>query len=138
MRNFLKKAIKRIPRLDVNQTIKLVTVLSDEYELLEIVLDSMTNGVIVADKSDNLLFLNKAARRMLNLYTLNENVERKVWEVVKDPSINNFLCKYLAGEDDTKPVSIFVGGHESESRLLEFKIVTLVKSRYILGNVLKI
>ena len=138
MRNFLKKAIKRIPRLDVNQIIKLVSVLSDEYELLEIVLDSMTTGVIVADKSDNLLFLNKAARRMLNLYTLNENVERKVWEVVKDPSINNFLCKYLAGEDDSKPVSIFVGANESESRLLEFRIVPLVKTSSIIGNVVTI
>ncbi len=138
MRNFIKKAVKRIPKLDTNQIITLVNTLSDEYELLEVVLDSMTDGVIVADKSDNLLFLNKSAKRMLRLHSFNENVERKVWEVIREQSINDFLCRYLAGDEESKPVSIFVDSTDRESRLLEFRIVPLVKSDSIIGNVVTI
>ncbi len=136
MKNFIKKAIKRIPKLDCNQITDLVNIILDEYELLEIVLDSMTDGVMVADKSDNLLFLNKSARRMMRLTNLNENVERKIWKVIKDPQINDFLHKYFAEEQESKTVSIFVDYSEMEIKLLEFTIMPLVKNSSIIGNVI--
>ena len=138
MRNFIKKAVKQIPKLDTNQVVSLVTQLSEEYELLEIVMDSMTDGVIVADKSDNLLLLNKAAKIMLKLYTAPENVEKKVWEVIKDPAIKDYLKKHLAGDDETKPVSIFVDSTGNEAKMLEFRVAPLVKNEVIIGNVITI
>ncbi len=138
MRNFIKKAVKQIPKLDTNQVVSLVTQLSEEYELLEIVMDSMTDGVIVADKSDNLLLLNKAANIMLKLYTAPENVEKKVWEVIKDPAIKDYLKKHLAGDDETKPVSIFVDSTGNEAKMLEFRVAPLVKNEVIIGNVITI
>ena len=136
MKNFIKKAVKRLPKLDCNQIADLINFIVDEYELLEIVLDSMTDGVMVADKNDNLLFINRSAKRMMRLAKLNENVEHKIWKVIKDPHINDFLSKYFAGEGESKSVSIFVDYTDTEMKLLEVTIIPLEKSNSTIGNVI--
>lgn len=147
MRNFLKKAVKQIPKLDDAQVSKIVNLLSNEYELMEIVLDSISDGIIVADKENNILFLNKAARTMLRLYNLNDNVEHKILDVVKDLSIKNFLETYLSEKDpkikdtnrgDKKPIITFVDTSARETKILEFKIIPLIKNSATIGNVVKI
>ena len=136
MKNFIKKAVKQLPKLDCSQTTDLVNNIINEYELLEIVLDSMTDGIMVSDESDNLIFFNKSAKRMMHLANLNENVEHKIWKVIKDPNINDFLRKYFAGEEESKTVSVFGDYSETEIKLLEFTITPLIKSNSIIGNVI--
>ncbi|MCL2295010.1 MAG: ATP-binding protein [Spirochaetes bacterium] len=151
MKNFIKKAVKRLPKLDSNQIADLISLIADEYELLEIVLDSMTEGVMVADKNDNLIFLNTPVKRMMRLANLNENVEQKIWKVIKDPHVNDFLRKYFAGEEENKTASIvvnysdtvFPGGSSFASeasspaiKLLEITIMPLVKNNVTIGNVI--
>jgi len=136
MKNFIKKAVKRLPKLDHNQINDLINLIVDEYELLEIVLDSMTDGIMVADKNDNLMFFNKAAKKMMRLASLNESVEHKIWKVIKDPQINDFLRKYFAEKEEDKTVSIFLDYLDTEIRLLEFTIMPLIKSELIIGNVI--
>lgn len=147
MRNFLKKAVKQIPKLDDAQVLKIVNLLSNEYELMEIVLDSINDGIIVADKENNILFLNKAAKTMLRLYNLNDNVEHKILDVVKDISIKNFLKTYLSeknlklkdtNEKDKKSKITFVDRSAEETKILEFKIIPLIKNNTTIGNVVKI
>jgi len=137
MKNFIKKAVKRLPKLDSNQIADLINLIADEYELLEIVLDSMSDGIMVADKNDNLIFFNISAKIMMRLGNLNESVENKIWKVVKDPRINDFLRKYFAGEEESK-TSIFVDYSDTEVKLFEFTITPLVKNNLTIGNVIVI
>ena len=136
MKKFIKKAVKRLPKLDCNQIADLINLIVDEYELLEIVLDSMTDGVMVADKNDNLILFNRSAKIMMRLGNLNENVEHKIWKVIKDPQINDFLRKYFAGEGESKSVSIFVDYTDTEMKLLEITIIPLEKNNSTIGNVI--
>ncbi|MCL2792405.1 MAG: ATP-binding protein [Spirochaetaceae bacterium] len=135
MKNFIKKAVKRLPKLDCNQIADLINLIIDEYELLEIVLDSMADGVMVADKNNNLILFNTSAKIMMRLVNLNESVEHKIWKVVKDPRISDFLCKYFAGKEESK-TSIFVDYSDSEVKLFEFTITPLIKNDSTIGNVI--
>jgi len=136
MKNFIKKAVKRLPKLDCNQIADLINFIGDKYELLEIVLDSMTDGVMVADKNDNLILFNRSAKRMMRLADLNESVGHKIWKVIKDPQINDFLRKYFAGQEESKTVSIFGNYSDMEIKLFEFTVMPLVKNDSIMGNVI--
>ena len=136
MKKFIQKAVNRLPKLDYNQIADLINLISDEYELMEIVLDSMPDGVMVADKNDNLIFLNKSVKRMMRLANLNENVEHKIWKVIRDTHINDFLHKYFSSKQESTTVNIFVDYSDMELRLLEFTIMPLLKYNSKIGNVI--
>ncbi len=99
MRNFIKRAVERISKLDQDQILNLINILTDENELLEIVLDSMTDGVIVADKEENLLSINKSAKRLLRTNYLNENIET-VCGMLFQIENQGYLVESLNSHDD--------------------------------------
>ena len=137
MRNFIKRAVERISKLDQNQILNLITILTDENELLEIVLDSMTDGVIVSDKEENLLFINKAAKRLLRTHYLNENVENSLWDAVPDRKIREILSDSLNSSDD-KTVTNYIDNNTQDSRILEITTAPLVREKCIYGNIIMI
>ncbi len=137
MRNFIKKAVKRISKLDSGQVLKLINLLIDENELLEIVLDSMTDGVVVLDKKDNLLFINKAAKRLLRINYINENIENSFKDVITDRKINEFIKESIEKKDD-KSANTFIDNCDKDSKILEIKITPLMKEKSIYGNIIQI
>ena len=137
MRNFIKRAVKRISKLDQNQILNLINILTDENELLEIVLDSMTDGLIVSDREENLLFINKSAKRLLGTQYLNENVENSLWDAVPDRKIREMLVESLNRHDD-RTVNNYIDTNKKESRILEFTITPLVRDKCIYGNIIMI
>ena len=137
MRNFIKRAVRRISKLDQDQILKLINILTDENELLEIVLDSMTDGVIVSDKDENLLFINKSAKRLLKIFHLNENVENSLWDAVTDRKIREILAESLESHDD-KTVANYFDNRNKDSRILEFTTSPLIKEKCIYGSIIMI
>ena len=137
MRNFIKRAVRRISKLDQDQILNLINILTDENELLEIVLDSMTDGVIVSDKDENLLFINKSAKRLLNIHHLNENIENSLWDAVTDRKIREILSDSLNTHDD-KNVSNYFDTRKEDTRILEFTTSPLIKEKCIYGNIIMI
>ena len=65
MRNFIQRALKKLPKLDKAQIHQLLYDLASENERMEIVLDSLGEGVIVSDVDHNLVLYNKSAERLL-------------------------------------------------------------------------
>ena len=137
MRNFIRRAVDRISKLDQDQVLNLINILTDENELLEIVLDSMTDGVIVSDKEENLLFINKSAKRLLRTQYLNENVENSLWDAVPDRKLREILLESINSNDD-KTVNNFIDNYDNDSKILEFTTSPLVKEKCIYGNIIMI
>ena len=137
MRNFIKRAVERISKLDQNQILNLINILTDENELLEIVLDSMTDGVIVADKEENLLFINKSAKRLLRTNYLNENIENSLWDAVSDRKIRDILVESLNSHDD-KTVNNYIDNNSDQSRILEITTSPLVRDKCIYGSIIMV
>jgi len=137
MRSFIKRAVKRLSKLDSDQILNLINILTDENELLEIVLDSMTAGVIVSDKEENLLFINKSAKRLLRTHQLNENIENSLWDAVPDRKIRDILRESIHS-DDNKSVNTYIDNYDEDSRILELTTTPLFKDKSIYGNIIMI
>ena len=65
MRNFIERAINKIDKMNKTQLSDLLLTLKDELSLKEMVLGSLTQGILVSDHEDRIVFSNKAIDRLL-------------------------------------------------------------------------
>ena len=136
MRKFLQRAISMISKLDEENIKSLILDLATENELLEKVLYSLTDGVVVLDRENEIIFLNKAAERMIP-FQGDELLEQHLWDVTNDIELNTFFYKSLNDSDivKDKEFSIESGG---SVRTLSFTFMPLVKRGAIEGNILHV
>jgi PAS domain S-box-containing protein len=136
MRKFIHRALKKLDKLDKDQVHSLLYDMAAENERLEIVLESMTEGVIVCDTEHNLILYNKSAERLF--YFAGSDVhEKKVWSVIEDEEIAGFLENSLKNQEKVvdKEFSLEIG---SKVRILAISIMPLVKDGSIQGNIIHI
>ncbi|HUZ17902.1 MAG TPA: ATP-binding protein [Spirochaetia bacterium] len=136
MRKFIERALGKLQKLDEEQISALIYQIAKENEQLEMVLDSMTDGVIVLDQSHRITLCNKAAERLLPLTTADVE-ERAVWSVIGDREVAEFLHRSLVNEDKVKDkeYSVEAGGGV---RVLTFSIMPLVQEGEIQGQLLHV
>jgi two-component system, sporulation sensor kinase E len=136
MRKFVHAALKRLSKLDEAQIHTLIYDLASENELLEVVLDSMTDGVMVTDTDHLVTSINKSGERMLPLKT-SEFHEKRAWEVIEDRDLAEFLRMSLVAEEriDEKELSF---GSSGSTRTLSFSLMPMVRDGVIEGNILHI
>lgn len=137
MRKFIQKALEKIDKLDSQQIQKLVSDLAQENERLEVVLESMTDGIMVTDSENRLVLYNKSAERLLPFVTVPEVYERKVWSVIADMEISDFVKSVLEHQETVRDreFSIRMGG---EIRTLSCSVLPLVRNGKIQGNLFHI
>ncbi|MBN2510698.1 MAG: PAS domain S-box protein [Spirochaetales bacterium] len=136
MRKFLQRAISMISKLDEESIKALILDLATENELLEKVLYSLTDGVVVLNREHEIIFLNKAAERMIP-FSEDELLEQHLWDVTRDIELNTFFYKSLNDADIVKDKEFYIeaGGGV---RTLSFTFMPLVKSGAIEGNILHV
>jgi two-component system, sporulation sensor kinase E len=135
MRRFLQRALEKIEKMDRSQIRKLVSDIAGENELLEMVMESMSDGVLVTDRENKVLLVNKSAERMLP-FTSEEIVERSLEEAIGDEEIREFLTENLRGLDRVLDREFTMGN--GYSRILSLSIMPLVRQGWITGNVIHI
>jgi two-component system, sporulation sensor kinase E len=135
MRRFLQRALEKIEKMDRTQVRKLVSDIAGENELLEMVMESMSDGVLVTDREDKILMVNKSAERMLP-FTSDEPIEKSLEEAIGDEEIREFLTENLRGLDRVLDREFTLGN--GYSRILSLSIMPLVRQGWITGNVIHI
>ena len=65
MREFMRRGIQKSPNMNEAQLRTFVKLLANEYSLLDSVMDSLNDGVIVADSENKIIKSNRAAERIL-------------------------------------------------------------------------
>jgi PAS domain S-box-containing protein len=136
MRKFIQRALQKFSKLDKDQIYSLLHDMASENERLEIVLESMTDGVIVCDRDHQLILYNKSAERLLNLAG-SDIYEKYVWTVVDDSEIAEFLHKSLNNQEKIidEEFTLEPGGR---ARILAISIMPLVMDGTIKGNLIHI
>ncbi|HUX49578.1 MAG TPA: PAS domain S-box protein, partial [Spirochaetia bacterium] len=136
MRKFLQRALMKLPKLDKAQIKELLFGLASENERLEVVLDSLGEGVIVSDVEHNLVLFNKSAERLVP-FASNDAVEQKVWEAIQDNEISLFVRQVLENQETVvdEEFTLMVKG---VPRVLNCSIMPLVRAGHIQGNILHI
>ena len=135
MRNFVKRALEKIEKLDINQIRKMFISLAAENEMLETVLNSMTDGVVVIDKQHKILFANKSSRRLLP-FAPQDHSEKILWEVITDKEISRFFCTTLRAHEKITDAQFTLGN--SSARMISCSIMPLVNKGKIQGNLIHI
>jgi PAS domain S-box-containing protein len=136
VRRFIERALNKVPRMTSEQIRSLLDLLAEENERLESVLDSMTDGIIVSDASNNFILANKSAERLLPLLG-GETQDRPVWLFIDDEEISRFLRESLENHDRVSD-SEFTIETKGATRTLALSIMPLVSSGRIRGSLLHV
>ncbi len=136
MRKFFQKALKKIDKLGIDQIRDLLKDLTTENELLEIVLDSMTDGILVTDTNNRLIFHNRRSERLIPFFSGDPD-DSIIWEVIDDRDIAGFVEKSIlnAEKGSEEEFTINIRG---VTKTLWLDIMPVVKDGSIQGNLLHI
>ena len=135
MRKFIQKALEKLSKMDKEQIKDILCRISNENELLEMVLNSMTDGVIVTDRQYHVLLYNKSIARMF-LINLDETSEEKIWEIIDDREIAAFFREKLTNQE--KVIDKEFTLEERINRVISVSIMPLVRDKRVQGNLIHI
>ncbi len=125
MRRFIQRALGKLHKLDEEQIRSLLFDLASENEMLEVVLNSMTDGVLVADPQHKMVFANTTAGRLLPLVRRDSD-EIVLWHCIDDREVSDFLREVL---EEGREVSEeeFTLEKGSTTRTLVFRVSPIYK-----------
>ncbi len=135
MRKFIQKALDKIGKMDAAQIRSLLWALASENDLLAVVLDSMTDGVVVTDRQHRVLLSNKSAERLIP-FSQAELSEKVVWEVITDREIAQFLKEKLLNQEKVIDQEFVLG--DGVTRTLSCSLMPLVRDGRIQGTLVHI
>lgn len=135
MRQFIRRALKKLNKLTVEQIQDLLFSAAAEIDRLETVLDSLTEGILVCDTEHNLIMANKYAERFLSL-NVSEGSE-PIWTQIQDDIVARFFETTLQSRDrvQEREFDVEVNGKQ---RLLSFNVLPLVRDRQVCGSLIYI
>jgi PAS domain S-box-containing protein len=107
---------------------------SKEIDRLETVMDSLIRGVLVCDINHNLILANKAARRFLSIVSY-EQAREKVWAVIPEELVAEFLAQTLLSADNAeeREFDVEVNGL---MRLLGISVMPVVQDYQVSGSLI--
>jgi len=135
MRKFLVKALEKIDKMDQEKIRSLVYAITVDIDRLEMVLESLTDGVVVTGQDHKILLFNKSAERLLP-FTAGELVEKTVWDTLEDREIAAFLKDKLMSQEKVRDWELTLD--EPGGRTLAVSIMPLVQDTVVRGNVVHI
>jgi two-component system, sporulation sensor kinase E len=131
VRKFIQKALERIRKMDQEQITSLVMHIAEENDLLAMVLESMTDGIVVTNREHRIVLFNKSAERLLPLGA-EDIIDRPLWEAVTDRQLSLFFSETLAGQGKVTDREFGLGN--GAARILAISILPLVREGSIQGN----
>lgn len=134
MRKFLERAIDKVNRMNKAQLSSLLLTLKDELTLKEMVMGSLSQGILVSDHEDRIVYSNKAIDRLLPL-RLGDHSDLLAWTIIDNDDLCHFVKENLF-EHNTVRDKIFVLNRVNDSIILSVSILPLASKGRIYGNVL--
>jgi PAS domain S-box-containing protein len=136
MKKFVERALKKFEKLDAQQIRTLIHDLADEHDRIAAVLDSLNDGLMVADNEHNLVLYNKASERLLPVVG-REASETRLWEAVGDEEISRFLERTMVGQESVVDRE-FTFERGNTPRILAISVTPLVRTGEITGTIVHI
>lgn len=125
MRKFIQRALNKLSKLDEEQIRALLFDLASENEMLEMVLNTMTDGVLVSDLNHKISFINQSVRALLPMLR-HDPEEHLLWDAVADEEIAAFLRESVQEGKRVEEEEFTLDGSGS-GRTLMFSVVPIEK-----------
>lgn len=136
MREFIRRALQKTSRMNGEQIQSLLTMITEEYEMLDAVLDSLGTGLLICDAYHVVVQNNKAATRILPM-DYHDYQERPVWACIHDPEISAFVEETIE-KKETITAREFPLNDEHTPKILSLSVMPLVKSKQVRGTIIMI
>jgi PAS domain S-box-containing protein len=135
MRKFIQKALEKLGKMDVGQIRALIVRISEENDLLGMLLESMTDGIIVTDREHKIMLFNKSAERICP-FAMDDVMDRLLWDAVADRELSDFFSTNLRNQEKVSDREFTIDS--APPRLLSVSLLPLVKEGSVQGNVVHI
>lgn len=134
MREFMRKAIKKSQRMNEVQLKNFVKLITDEYSILDAVMDSLSDGVIAVNAENKIVKYNRAAERILES-NLCDSQEENIWEYINEKKIADFISSVIQNErgETTAEFNLL---NEDKSKFIDVSVLPLVKEKKINGTII--
>jgi PAS domain S-box-containing protein len=136
MRDFIKRALKKLNKLTFEQVQDLLVSSAAEIDRLETVLDSLNQGLLVCDTRHHVVMVNKYTERFLAV-SHHEYENEPVWALAKDGKIREFLEAALTNGDRVEERE-FDAEVKGIPRLLSISVLPLVRDRKVSGSLIHV
>jgi signal transduction histidine kinase len=136
MKDFIKRAVKKISKLTREQVEELFTATAAEVDRLETVLESLGQGILVCDPKHSLALANKCAERYLPIAALEPGID-PVWARIRDERIADFLEATLKSGDRVEERE-FNAESKGIQRLVSISVLPLVREHRVTGSLIYI
>lgn len=136
MREFIRRALQKTSRMNGEQMQSLLSLVTEEYETLDSVLDSISTGVLVCDSFHIVTQNNKAAARILPA-EYHDMQDKPVWACVRDPDLSAFLRETIENEETVQGQE-FLLEELTGSRFLSIGVMPLVRNKSVCGTIITI
>jgi PAS domain S-box-containing protein len=136
MRDFIKRALKKLNKLTGEQVQDLLVSTAAEIDRLETVLDSLNEALMVCDASHHLVMMNKYTERFLPS-SHHDHENEPVWALARNENIRQFLETTLVNGDRVEKEE-FNAEIKGIPRLLSVSVLPLVRDRQVSGSLIHI
>jgi two-component system, sporulation sensor kinase E len=135
VKRFVQRALAKLPKLDPASIRSLIEALSQENELSDMVMDSVSWGIVVLDEANRVLLANKASERLVPTEH-GDFAERPFWEAVADREIAEFLKDRLEKTERVFEHDFVLD--KQEARTVSISVLPLVRHGEIHGSLVTI
>jgi PAS domain S-box-containing protein len=133
VRKFIQKALEKLGKMDIGQIRALIERMSEENDLLGMLLESMTDGIVVTDRDHTIKLYNKAADRLIP-FALDDILEKVIWDCVSDRVLADFFVEKLRAQEKVSDREFTLDG----PRIISVSILPLVREGSAQGNVVHV
>ncbi|MCG8569371.1 MAG: PAS domain S-box protein, partial [Spirochaetes bacterium] len=130
--NFFKIIKEKIDKVDIRQLKEITEEVIREYENLDTVFNSMSEGVLVVDNDHNVVFNNKRLSSLLGI--TQPIIGEKLDQVINNPDLLKLILNYLVKEEKIIDVEIKLDNQYSLYSVMT--IQPLVRKGKIIGNII--
>ncbi|MBR5965552.1 MAG: PAS domain S-box protein [Treponema sp.] len=140
MTSFNKSVAQKLSKLSDAQIQKLFSSISGERDTLSSIIESLSLGLVILDKDYKILLSNKAAERCLPLSVrpLAKNESSKLWELVADEKISDFLKTCFEKNKTSAGEEFSVHASDGTIRFIQLTLSPLVQEEKLEGCILSV
>lgn len=136
MNRFIQKALEKVDKLQKPELVTLLKSVTNEYQLYDMVFDSMGDGIIVVDANFSIQTINKSAKRFLSISS-KAIFNGPVWNLINESNLSNFIKTTLSSYDNVRDKE-FVLTTPRGRRILSFSVMPMVSHKKIQGTIIYI
>lgn len=132
MNNFINRAVKKSSKMNEVQLRSLVQNIFEEYSLLDSMIDSLNDGVVILDANNKVIKVNKALFLIFNA-NVSENIS--IGEIIDDEEINNFINFTILNQEKCSGKEFFIQ-RKDQNQYISLSILPLVSNKKIHGTII--